>query len=110
MLATGWRPCYTFRNICEENNTVDLSDKSLKVIYNASAYDEEFRSEYAAMNLHDQDIIRIAKKEASEEKAIENAKTMLSDKLSPDKVSHYSGLPLKQVLELQKKIAETVKG
>ena len=62
------------------------------------------------MNLHDQDIIRIAKKEASEEKAIENAKTMLSDKLSPDKVSHYSGLPLKQVLELQKKISETVKG
>ena len=135
-------PCYTFRNICEENNTVDLSDKSLKVIYNASAYEkaedkrireflrfihtqepgeddfnkrlsehvakikenEEFRSEYAAMNLHGQDIIRIAKKEASEEKAIENAKTMLSDKLSPDKVSHYSGLPLKQVLELQKQI------
>ena len=31
-------PCYTFRNICEENNTVDLNDKSLKVIYNASAY------------------------------------------------------------------------
>ena len=34
-------PCYTFRNICEENNTVNLNDKSLKVIYNASAYREE---------------------------------------------------------------------
>ena len=34
-------PCYTFRNICEENPVVNLNDKSLKVIYNASAYDEE---------------------------------------------------------------------
>ena len=37
-----------------------------------------------------------------QEKAIEIAKTMLSDELSPDKVSLYSGLPLEQVLELQK--------
>jgi len=33
-------PCYTFRNICEENSAVNLNDKSLKVIYNASAYKE----------------------------------------------------------------------
>ena len=39
-----------------------------------------------------------------QEKAIEIAKTMLSDELSPDKVSLYSGLPLEQVLELQKQI------
>ena len=36
--------------------------------------------------------------------AIENAKTMLADNLSTDKVSLYSGLPLEQVLELQKQI------
>ena len=30
-------PCYTFKNICEENPEVNLNDKSLKVIYNASA-------------------------------------------------------------------------
>ncbi|MDD7416296.1 MAG: Rpn family recombination-promoting nuclease/putative transposase [Spirochaetales bacterium] len=27
-------PCYTFRNICEENNAVNLNDNSCKVIYN----------------------------------------------------------------------------
>jgi predicted transposase/invertase (TIGR01784 family) len=34
-------PCYTFRNICEENNMVDLGDNSIKVIYNSSAYKRE---------------------------------------------------------------------
>ena len=34
-------PCYTFRNTCEENPVVNLDDKSLKVIYNASAYELE---------------------------------------------------------------------
>ena len=34
-------PCYTFRNICEENHSVNLNDKSLKVVYNASAYENE---------------------------------------------------------------------
>ena len=29
---------YTFRNICAENNLVNLDDKTLKVVYNASAY------------------------------------------------------------------------
>ena len=31
-------PCYTFRNICEEKPEVNLNDKSVKVVYNASAY------------------------------------------------------------------------
>ena len=34
-------PCYTFKNTCSENPAVNLNDKSVKVIYNASAYDEE---------------------------------------------------------------------
>ena len=32
---------YTFRNICSENNLINLDDKSLKVIYNGSAYEKE---------------------------------------------------------------------
>ena len=52
-------PCYTFRNICAENKHVELDDKSLKVIYNSSAYERD----YAAMNLHDRDIQRAAKRE-----------------------------------------------
>lgn len=34
-------PCYTFKNICLQNSEVNLNDKSLKVIYNASAYEKE---------------------------------------------------------------------
>ncbi len=32
---------YTFRNVCDENNSVNLDDKCLKVVYNASAYKKE---------------------------------------------------------------------
>ena len=42
--------------------------------------------------------------QGAQQKAIENAKTMLSDELPPEKVSLYSGLTLEQVLELQKQI------
>ena len=34
-------PRYTFKNACQENNLVNLNDKSLKVVYNASAYEAE---------------------------------------------------------------------
>ena len=41
-------PRYTFRNICAENNSVNLDDKCVKVVYNASAYksvkDEKVRA------------------------------------------------------------------
>ncbi|MBR6295747.1 MAG: Rpn family recombination-promoting nuclease/putative transposase [Treponema sp.] len=33
-------PCYTFETICRENGRVKIDDKTLKVIYNASAYDK----------------------------------------------------------------------
>ena len=32
-------PCYTFKNTCTENPAVSLDDNSIKVIYNASAYE-----------------------------------------------------------------------
>ena len=34
-------PCYTFRNTCMEKESVKLDDKTVKVIYNASAYRKE---------------------------------------------------------------------
>jgi predicted transposase/invertase (TIGR01784 family) len=34
-------PCYTFQNTCKENSAVNLDDKTLKVLYNASAYEQE---------------------------------------------------------------------
>ena len=143
-------PCYTFQNICKENAIVNLNDKSLKVIYNASAYSQEkdekikaflhyistnepgeddfsnrlsdlveiikdneiFRSDYAAMNLHDRDIMRLAKKEGREEglkdgaqqKAIETATNMLNDKIPVENIARYVNLPLEKVEELADKL------
>ncbi|MBR5966334.1 MAG: Rpn family recombination-promoting nuclease/putative transposase [Treponema sp.] len=34
-------PRYTFKNVCGEENLVNLNDKSVKVVYNASAYEDE---------------------------------------------------------------------
>ena len=34
-------PCYTFSNVCKENSAVNLDDKTIKVLYNASAYEKE---------------------------------------------------------------------
>ena len=114
-------PCYTFKNICLENSDVALDDKSIKVIYNASAYkavkdekiqdflrfvstnepdednfskklsdtverlkeNEIFRRDYAAMNLHDRDIKKIAKEEGilegKQQKTIEAAKNFYAN-------------------------------
>ncbi len=136
-------PCYTFQNVCKENNEVNLNDKSLTVIYNASAYEvakdekiksflhfistnepgkddftnrlsrlvekikdnEKFRTDYAAMNLHDRDIQRAAKKEGKEEgkqeKAIESALKMLADGMTPELVAKYVDLPVNEIQELQ---------
>ena len=143
-------PCYSFRNICEENTSVKLNDKSIKVIYNASAYEkeederirsllhfistnepgkddfsnrlsslvekikenEEFRSDYAAMNLHDRDIQRAARREGiaegisvgitqgSLQKAIEAAVIAVrSFNATPQDAAEKMNAPLDKVLE-----------
>ena len=139
-------PCYTFSNICHENPQVNLNDKCVKVIYNASAYKAEkderiraflhfihtnepgkdefsnrlsalvekvkdndrFRRDYAAMNLHDFDITRAAKKEGIAEgerrKAIEDASEFLKENISPEIIARCTGLKLEEVLELEKEV------
>ena len=133
-------PRYSFRNVCQENNCVNLDDKSLKVIYNATAYEkekdervrallrfvqtnesgedgltnrlaalvkkmkenEQLRQEYMAMNLHDYDMIR----KGAQEKAVEAARNLLKMNLgTPEQIAQAEGLPLEQVLELQKELA-----
>lgn len=42
-------PVYTFRNLCEENPSADLNDKSYKVFFNASAYEKETDKELFAL-------------------------------------------------------------
>ena len=137
-------PRYTFRNACLEDNSVNLDDKSLKMVYNASAYEKEkdekirallrfvrtnepgtddfasrlsavveklkenekFRQEYAAMNLHDQDLIRETRKETLQQKAIETAENFLKMNVcTPEQIAQGTGLPLEQVLELQKQLS-----
>ncbi len=139
-------PCYTFRNICKENPSVNLNDKSFKVIYNASAYEKEndekikrflryihtnepgeddfnklisnqvakikenekFRSDYAVMNLHEQDIIRVARREAlaegvsqgTQQKAIEDALMLIKDyNETPEIAAKKMNISLELVLE-----------
>ena len=127
-----------------ENSDVDLDDKSLKVIYNASAYElekndkirkflkyvstnepgeddfnkrlsatvemikenDKFRSDYAAMNLHDYDITTMAKEAGIEEARIEAAKNLLRMKLGThEQIAQAQGLPLEKVLELADEVA-----
>ena len=136
-------PRYTFKNICAENNSVNLDDKCVKVVYNAKAYEsvedpkvrallrfiqtdepgeddyskrlsefvakakenEKFRKEYADMNLHDFDIMTEAAEEATLKKAQEDARNMLKKNYPTSDISEITGLPLEQVLELQKELA-----
>ena len=139
-------PCYTFRNICEENPLVNLNDKSLKLIYNASAYEKEvderirsflhfihtnepgkddfsnrlsalvekikdneiFRRDYAAMNLHDRDLTRAAKREGIAEgllqgaaqKASEAAIKLYGNGVSEEIIAKSLDLPMSKVSEL----------
>ncbi len=138
-------PRYTFQNMCVENNSVNLDDKTVKVVYNAKAYEsvedpkvrallrfiqtdepgeddfskrlsefvakakenEKFRKEYADMNLHDFDIMTEAKEEGlaegAQQKALETARKLLKMNLgNPEQIAQAVGLPLEQVLELQK--------
>ena len=42
-------PVYTFRNVCGEEDTLFLDDKSVKVFYNVSAYGKEDEPELSAL-------------------------------------------------------------
>ena len=131
-------PCYTFQNICKENALVNLNDKSLTVIYNASAYksekdekikaflnfistnepgkddftkrlsklvekikdNEKFRSDYAAMNLHDRDIRRAAIKEGAQQKTIEAAIEFYENGVTVEIIAKSLKMTTERVLEI----------
>lgn len=137
-------PCYTFRNICAENDDVNLDDKTIKVIYNASAYEKEedplikdflhfiytgkpgqddlskrlsrlvekckenenLRSDYLAVNLHDYDIRYEALKEGEEigaqKKTEEAAKNFYANGASIELIAKSLHMTENQVRELVK--------
>ncbi|MCR4626278.1 MAG: hypothetical protein K5640_01370 [Treponema sp.] len=60
---------------------------------------EKFRREYAAMNLHDFDITKAAKREGPAEKAIEDAVTIVKKyNIKPEQTAEDIGAPLEKVL------------
>ena len=62
---------------------------------------DKFRREYAAMNLHDRDIQRAAKKEGAQEKAVENAINFLRMKIGTvEQIAQGTGLPVEEVEKL----------
>ena len=126
---------------------MNLNDKSLKVIYNASAYKEEkddkvraflrfiqtnepgqddfsnrlsalvekikdndkFRRDYTAMNLHDRDITRAAKREGVLQGAgkakLEVAENLLKMRLlNSEQIAQSVGISLEKVKELQSQL------
>ena len=66
--------------------------------------DDEFRSLYLSMNLHDRDIREDAKEEGAQQKAIETAIKMLEKKYPVEEIADLTGLTVEKVLELQKQL------
>ena len=133
-------PCYTFQNVCTEKNSVKLNDKTIKVLYNASAYekeedplirsflhfistnepgeddfsnrlsrlvdvykdDEQSRSDYLAMNLHDHDIRYEALAEGAQQKAVEAAKSFYANGASIELIAKSLHMSEEQVKEIVK--------
>ena len=88
----------------------DDFSRRLSELVEKTKENEIFRRDYAAMNLHDRDIQRAARKEGiaegisrgAEEKAIETARNLLKMKLGTvEQIAQASELPIERVLELK---------
>lgn len=93
-----------------EPGTDDFASR-LSAVVEKLKENEKFRQEYAAMNLHDQDLIRETRKEAlaegAQQNAVGNAKNFLRmNVLTPEQIAQGTGLPLEQVLELKNQFQE----
>ncbi len=60
------------------------------------------RGQLADMNLHDFDIMTEAAEEATQQKAVEDARNMLKKNYPTSDIAEITGLSLEQVLNLQK--------
>ena len=64
------------------------------------------RGQYLAMNLHDRDMMKIGERKGAQEQAMQAAMNLLKmNVLTPEQIAQAQGLPLDQVLELQKELA-----
>lgn len=85
----------------EEGILVDYLDRKSREVINMLSAKYSYKMDIAVKK---EEAFQDGLEAGAHQKAEEAAKTMLADELSPDKVSLYSGLPLEQVLELQKKV------
>ena len=92
--------------ICTNEPGDDDFSNRLSLLVEKIKENEKFRREYAAMNLHDRDIMRVAKKEGiaqgEHDKAVESARNLLAmNVVTPEQIAQANGLPLEEVLNLQ---------
>lgn len=92
--------------ICTNEPGDDDFSNRLSLLVEKIKENEKFRREYAAMNLHDRDIMRVAKKEGiaqgEHDKAVESAQNLLAmNVVTPEQIAQAIGLPLEEVLNLQ---------
>ena len=86
--------------ICKRDPFKDDFTNRLSALVEQIKANEKFRRDYAAMNLHDRDITRAAKQEGANEKAVENAITLVQKyNVSPESAAKDMNAPLDKVLE-----------
>ena len=97
--------------VTSNKSTSAFADKIVKLVEDAKR-NTQWRKQFMDFKHHLSQSFREGKEAGLQEgeqigaqnKAIENAKTMLADNVSPEKVAFYSGLSIEKVLELQKTI------
>lgn len=94
--------------VCTNEPGEDEFSKRISTLVEQIKQNEKFRSDYAAMNLHERDITRKAKAEGltegRQEKAVEAALLLIKKyKATPDTAAKEMNAPLELVLEALKK-------
>ena len=96
--------------ICTNEPGDDDFSNRLSILVEKTKENERFRREYAAMNLHDRDLIRNTRREAlaegAHDKAVEAATNLLKMKLGTvEQIAQAQGLSVEEVETLAKDTA-----
>ena len=85
--------------------TDDFTNK-LKTFVERAKHNNELRSYYLSMNIHDSDIRRVAFQEGAEQTKIETAKNLLTMNLSLEQIAQATSLPLEKIQELASEVTK----
>ena len=95
--------------ISTNNPGEDLFSNKLAELVKKLKENERFRSDYAAMNLHDRDLIRNTKKEVAKETSIKIAKSLFANGASIELISKSLEMTIEQVQEIVKDVSVNLK-